>query len=214
MDARRHGADDLGRLARTPVGDAADDARHVVLVPVAVARVDALRREGDEHLEPGAQTALGERLRQQLPRGPHVGGAGEHDHLVAARVRNDRLARCPQEPQVRLHAVVDRRRDADHDRVRGLDCAGARREHELVQLQCGLQALPLSGREVDAALADVLQPPLAHVDPGHLRSPVRQADPRRQPDVAESQHRNGAQSDFLGRNPVAVARRSAVGAER
>ena len=153
-------------------------------------------------------------------RAPHVGGAREHDHLVAARVCDHGLAGGAQHPQVRLEPLVHRRRDADHDCVRGLECTGARREHELVELECGLQALPLTRREVHAALTDVLQPPVAHVDPGYLCPRGRQADPRRQPDVSESQHRNrtSARISLAGNPgcvcatpemPAAVAQRSA-----
>ena len=67
VHARRHGADDRGRLARAPLGDAADDTRHVALVPVAVARVDALRREGDEHL---AARRAGRARRAAAPAAP------------------------------------------------------------------------------------------------------------------------------------------------
>jgi hypothetical protein len=179
VHARGHGADDLGRLTRTPVGDPADDTWHVPLVPVPVARVDPLGGEGHEDLTPRAQAALGQRPRKQLLRAADVRGARKHDHLVAARVCHHGLAGGAQHPQVGLETIVDRGRDADHHRVRGLECAGARREHELVELECRLQALPLSHREVHAALTNVLQPALAHVDPGHLCPLVRQPDPRR-----------------------------------
>ena len=55
---------------------------------------------------------------------------------------DDRLAGGAQEPQVRLEAVVDRRRDADHDRVGGLERAGARREHELVRARAPTAGAP------------------------------------------------------------------------
>ena len=180
VHARGHGADDLRRLPRAPVGDATDDTRHVALVPVPVARVDPLGRERHEHLAPRSQAALGQRLREQLLRAADVRGARQHDHLVAPRVRHDRLAGGAQHPQVGLEAIVDRRRDADHHRVRRLERTGARREHELVELECRLQALPLSDRKVHAALTNVLQPALAHVDPGHLGSP---RSPARSPSV-------------------------------
>ena len=179
MHARGHRAHDLGRLTRAPVRDSTDHTRNVQLVPVPVARVDPLGREGHEHLAPGPQTALGERPREQFLRAPDVRGARQHDHLIAACVRNHGLACGAQQPQVGLETIVDRSRHADHHRVRCLQRAGARREHELVELECRLQALPLTYRKVHAPLTDVLQPALAHVHPGHLGSPGRQTDPRR-----------------------------------
>ena len=91
----------------------------------------------------------------------------------------------------RARAIVDRRRHADHDRVRRLQRAGARRERELVELDRRLQALPLpAARSTLPSRMSCSRRSLTST-PITFAPPCRQTDPRREPDVAESQHRNG-----------------------
>ncbi len=96
-------------------GGASDDAGDGLLVDLVVAGVDALGAEGHEDVVADHETAVFERLHDEVLGASHVGGGGEHDQLAGNRVRDDRLAGRRENPQVGGEVLVDRGGHADHD---------------------------------------------------------------------------------------------------
>ena len=83
---------------------------------VRAARVDALGREGDEHVCADREPAVGERLDDQIAGAAHVAGRGQDDHLARTGVLDDR--RRTRREGRRARAPATRRRASARTRSR------------------------------------------------------------------------------------------------
>ena len=128
--------------------DAANDFGNLREAELFVAGIFALRREGQDRnrwryfrLRPvrdrAAQAALFENRQDQFFGGARIGGAFEHDQLIALQVRRDGVRGLLDVAQVRLAALIERRGDADQDRVHVAQAG---------EIGCGVEALRVDVR--------------------------------------------------------------------
>src|SRR5262245_42182534 len=84
---------------------------------VAISRIDALRREAEEEVAPHREAGRLEGGENDLPRGPGISRAFEHDQLAGAEPRPDGIHRAHDVGEVRTLRLAERRRNADQNRV-------------------------------------------------------------------------------------------------
>jgi len=160
---------------------------------IFVAGVDPFRAEGDEHVRPDRQPALGQRHGEQFPCGARVGGRRQDDHLAGAGVGDHALAGPAQGGQFRHPRRVDGR---GHTNDHGVGGGGRGRVGGQLQAavrQRRLEPFPVWLPEVGLDRRHLMQPLLADVDPDDpLALPV-QCHCGRQPDVSQANHRHCSQ---------------------
>ena len=184
-------ADHLGGAAHAGRRHAADDARHHALGVVRAARIDALGREGHEHVGADREATLGERIDDEVARAANVARGREDDDLADPRVRNDRLAGRLEGVEVRCQRLVDGRRDAHHHRVGRGDGRGVVGQVEAVAAKGGRQADVVLGQDVDRQLPDRGDPAAADLEADDGAADLFEAERDRQADVAQADDRDG-----------------------
>lgn len=191
---RRHAAHHLGRLLHRPVHPA---------------RVDALRRIGQEeiHAHPGRSTArrllftgrwplvtesLLQHRQQQFLRRPRIGGRLQHHQHAGMDVAGDGLAGRDQETHVGVAALVERRGHADdgHVAVGQNAVVGGGGEGGGGRMVNGQWCEPVGGdvADVGAALTDGVHFVGVDVDANHGEAAFGESDGQRQAYVAKADH--------------------------
>ena len=183
---------------RALLRDAAQHTRGLQLLVVAHAGVDPLGGERHEHVLTDPQTALGERLGEQLAGGAHVRGRGQHQRLPGTGVAHDRGARLTQDPRVGPQLLVDGRGHADQHQVGGVERLDAVGEHEPVARQVVAQVALFRLQQLGLPIADRAQAGAADVDPDDPAAGAPQRDRGRQPDVAEPDDGDDGVAGALG----------------
>ena len=184
-----HGVDrapvERGGPLRALGRDAAEHLRRRLRRPVLAARVDPLRRHGEEEALARAEAAslLEDRL-QQLARGARPGGRLEHDELALAQHLGEAARGALHDREVGLALARERRRQRDQDGVR-------------------LAQLVVARRRVHVSALDERREPVAR-DVGD----VRLAAVERGDDVLERRRRAGRGSRPRRTWPRAARRRS------
>ena len=116
----------LGALAC----EAADELGRVADREVRAAGIDALGREREREVLARVQTRLLQQRHQMLARRAGEGGRLEHDELALADHAGQRLGGGEQRSEVGLAVAVERRGDADEDRLGLVQLDGAGGEGE------------------------------------------------------------------------------------
>ena len=186
VDLRAGVAQDARGVLEALLADATDDARGRLLGVGLDARVDPLGGEGDEHVLAGDETAAGERLDEHPAGRADRRRRGEDDRLARAGVVDDRVAGAAQGAEVRLAALVDRRRDRDDDRVGGGEVGrvGGQRERAVVEVAGELELFVVE--ELGVARGDGRQAARGDVEPDDGVAGDAERDRGRQADVAHA----------------------------
>ena len=198
---RVHARDDLpverGRQLGAGGRDAAHDLGNVADLEDRVARIDPLRREGDEEVQADAGAARLEHRQQQLLRAPRVRGALEDDQLARLVAGRRLLGRGHDVGDVGILGLPQRRGHADHDHVAAGERAGIRRRPVAARAEQGLELLARHVGHVRAAAAKRGRAVRIVVEAGDREAGFRERDGQGKPDVTLSDHADarGARRD-------------------
>jgi hypothetical protein len=180
-DERHRGVERLGV-------DSADHLGDRLRVEVAVARVLALGREGQEEVAAAPEAARLEARQELLARRPRIGGRLEHHQLARAQALRDLVSRVPHVGEVGLAVRAERRRHAHHDRValrQAVEGGGRLDAPALERLRDTLLA---DVADVRLTARERLFLPGVDVEADHREAALLEQQRERQPHVPEPDH--------------------------
>jgi hypothetical protein len=181
---------ELGRAGRARGRDPAEHLRRRLRRPVLAARVDALRRHGEEEAVACLQPAALEDRLQDL-----AGRAGprrrlEHDELTLAQHLGDAARRALHDREVGLALAGERRRERDQHGVRVAQLLVARRRVDVAAGDQRCEPLVRDVRDVRLAPVERRDDVVEHVDEQHAAAGLRERGRERHADVTGADDRD------------------------